>query len=519
MRFSPALLLVLLLVNCSRQAPPSDSLLVILLPENLTGDAANGKEAAALQLALWDAFQAQPAVRPLPVAHRRDLSSVPAGLVVDGYIAPGRFRLTLSGGQVECGGSFDNCVKLLVDGVAGRAGITPRPIPSAPSLLCLAGAAAPADALACLPQAAVADPKSSLVWTRWAAAVRATEGPAAAAALLGRAPAAEMAEFDAARLRAAEAEFRQDRRAHAKALADLARLAPADRDVQLQAASEAAFLRDFSSSLALYDRLLSRFPDPAVMNQAAYVAAFSGQRAKAESLADAARAASPADPTFLDTRGEIAYFFADPAAASRFFEQAAERNVAYQGGIDLWKAAFATRQAGDLPRAKSLFDRFLTVRNQGSARNTLVLQSIWEWHGGNDSGALELISSAMQSTDRGKAAFLKALMALNQKDLSAARALARDMDEASIESAVLRSLIDDVAPPPGLPFPPEAVTALRLYLRGDNRAALTSLRAAREKMNPLVEGQWRKLDAVLQGQQPQGLLPPSPDDWLAVLLR
>ena len=95
MRFSPALLLVLLLVNCSRQAPPSDSLLVILLPENLTGDAANGKEAAALQLALWDAFQAQPAVRPLPVAHRRDLSSVPAGLVVDGYIAPGRFHSLL----------------------------------------------------------------------------------------------------------------------------------------------------------------------------------------------------------------------------------------------------------------------------------------------------------------------------------------------------------------------------------------------------------------------------------------
>ncbi len=519
MRFSPILLLLLLLVNCSRQAVPPVRLAFVLLPENLTGDTAGANEAAALQLALWDALQAQPNLHALPVAHRRNLSSMPAGIVVDGYVAPGRFRLTLDGASVECGGTLAGCLNSLVTGIAGRIGVTPRPALSARSVVCLAGAASPADGLACLPKAAAADPKSSLVWTRWAAAVRASEGPPAAAALLARAPAAEMAAFDAARIRVAEAEFRQDRRAHAKALADLARLTPADRDVQIQAASEAAFLRDFSSALILYDGLLARFPDPAVMNQAAYVAALHGQRAKAESLADAARAAAPTDPTFVDTRGEIAYFFSDPAAAARYFEQATELNVAFQGGIDLWKAALSARQAGDLPRAKALFERFLTVRNQGSARNTLVLQAVWEWHGGNNAEAVESLSAAMQSTDRGKAAFLKALMALNQKDLPAARALVRDMDEASIEAALLRSLLDDVAPPPGLPFPPEAVTALRLYFRGNKGAALTSLRAAREKMNPLVEGQWRKLDAVLQGQQPQGLLPPSPDDWLAILLR
>ena len=39
------------------------------------------------------------------------------------------------------------------------------------------------------------------------------------------------------------------------------------------------------------------------------------------------------------------------------------------------------------------------------------------------------------------------------------------------------------------------------------------------KLDPFSEGQWRKLEAALDGRKPQGLLPASPDDWLAVLLR
>jgi Skp family chaperone for outer membrane proteins len=43
--------------------------------------------------------------------------------------------------------------------------------------------------------------------------------------------------------------------------------------------------------------------------------------------------------------------------------------------------------------------------------------------------------------------------------------------------------------------------------------------AAKKKIDPFAEGQWRKFEAELNGSKPAGLLPASPDDWLAVLLR
>ena len=79
----------------------------------------------------------------------------------------------------------------------------------------------------------------------------------------------------------------------------------------------------------LYDQLIAAVPDPRFLNQAAYLAAFMGDRAKAERFAGSAPAPAPNDPTYGDTRGEIAYFFGDFTAASQYFEQNANRNIAY----------------------------------------------------------------------------------------------------------------------------------------------------------------------------------------------
>ena len=121
--------------------------------------------------------------------------------------------------------------------------------------------------------------------------------------------------------------------------------------------------------------------------------------------------------------------------------------------------------------------------------------------------------------ERGKALFLQALIALNHRDFAAAKTLRLQMEPNSIESGFVRSLMDGSAPPPGLPFPNEAVSALHHFITGDKKAASEALAIAKKQLDPLSEGHWRKLEATLEGRKPVGLLPPSPDDWLAVLLR
>jgi hypothetical protein len=269
----------------------------------------------------------------------------------------------------------------------------------------------------------------------------------------------------------------------------------------------------------IYDRLIGLAPDPRFFNQAAYLAAFMGDRAKAERYAGSAQNSAPTDPAYLDTRGEVAYFFSDFGPASRYFEQAASVNVTFMNGLELWKAADAARSSGDQARASVLLRRYLEFRTKNGSPNTLILEAVWEWRGNSDESAINKLRAASDSSERGKALFLLALMALNKRDFAAAESYRRQLDANAIETAFLASVMDGSALPPGIPFPAEAIAALHHYLRGRNKAAIDLYAVAKTKMDPFAEGQWRKFEASLNGRKPTGLLPASPDDWLAVLLR
>jgi tetratricopeptide (TPR) repeat protein len=328
-----------------------------------------------------------------------------------------------------------------------------------------------------------------------------------------------MSPYDAARIRVALAELRKDKKAHAAAMIALAELSPADLELQEKAAQEALAGRNYAGAMGLFERLATLTRHPRFSNQMAYVAVYSGDRAKAESAAAAAMAAAPNDPSYTDTRGEVAYAFGDYATAVQFFEAAANVNVTFAGGLDLWKAADAARRAGDKARAEALLQRYLDVRAKGGMRNPLLVQAVWDWHGDAPEAAAEKLRAASQSTERGKALFLLGLMALNRRDLAAAERVRRELDANTMESVFLGSLVAGTPMPPGLPFPPEAIRALQLFLKDDKAGAAKELASAWEGLHPSVESQWRKLEHLLGGTKPKWQLPPSPDDWLAVLLR
>jgi tetratricopeptide (TPR) repeat protein len=363
-----------------------------------------------------------------------------------------------------------------------------------------------------------ADPLFGSGWQAWAAQAQRQGGTAAALAVLEKAPVAQMTPYDAARIRVVLAELRKDKKAHAAAMLALAALSPADLDLQEKAAQEALVVRNYAGAMGLFERLAGLTRHPRFSNQLAYAAVYAGDRAKAESAA-AAMAVAPNESSFADTRGDVAYAFGDYAAAAQAFEAAANLNATFAGGLDLWKAADAARRAGDKARAEALLQRYLDVRAKGGMRNPLLVQAVWDWHGDAPEAAAEKLRAASRSTERGKALFLLGLMALNRRDLAGAERVRRELDANTMESVFLGSLVAGTPMPPGLPFPPEAIRALQLFLKDDKAGAAKELASAWEGLHPSVESQWRKLEALLAGTKPKWQLPPSPDDWLAVLLR
>lgn len=511
MRSSGLLILLALAVSCGRQESPGFRRVALLPVENLDTSEDGRFAAEAVRMAVWESLQAQGALHAAMIGHRRELAGLGA-VAVDGYFANGRFRLLVGGKPVSCAGTLADCTGKLVNGVAAELGVSPRPVPGAATLLRLVRQAE-------FEKAAEADSGFASVWLAWSGAALRDGGAAGALAILERAPVSRMSPYDAGRLRVRVAELKRDRAGHAAAMRDLARLAPADLELQERAARELTLARDFGGALALYEGLLRLSPSAPANNQAAYLAALAGDRAKAEKHAAAAQAAAPLDAQYLDTRGEIAYWFGDYRGAAQYFEQAAGLNVAFLNGIELWKAADAARLAGDKARAEGFAGRFFEFREKAGPAGTAVLRAVWEWGGDNPDAALARLREASDSMGRGKALLLRALMALNRKQTGAAEQMLREMDPASAEAAFLRSLLTDSPLPPGFPLPADGISALRYFIRGDRDAAKTTLAKARQNMDPLTEGQWRKLAAILDGKKPEGLLPPSPEDWLAVLLR
>ncbi len=503
---------LVLLAGCSRQEAPSFRRVVLPPLENLTGDDAGAAEAQALRLAIWDGLQGQPRIFASLVGHRRELADMGPAMVVDGYVAKNRFHLRLNDQPVVCDGPFEECLGRLTGAVGTALAAEKRAAPKAATVR----AVAKGDDLEPVVKA---DPLFGSGWQAWAAQAQRAGGVTAALAVLERAPVGQMSPYDAARIRVALAELRKDKNAHAAAMIALAELSPADLDLQEKAAQEALAARNYAGAMGLFERLSTLTRHPRFSNQMAYVAVYAGDRAKAESAAAAAMAAAPNEPSFADTRGEVAYAFGDYSAAAQFFEAAANLNATFAGGLDLWKAADAARRAGDKTRAVALLQRYLDVRAKGGMRNPLLVQAVWDWHGDAPEAAAEKLRAASQSTERGKALFLLGLMALNRRDLAGAERVRRELDANTMESVFLGALVAGTPLPPGLPFPPEAIRALQLYLKDDKAGSGKALAGAWEGIHPAGEAQWRKLESLLAGTKPKWQLPPSPDDWLAVLLR
>lgn len=487
-----------------------------LLPiEDLTGQDSS-ELGAALRLGLWDALQGQATTQVVLVGHRRDVPELRPVWRLEGYADARGYHLRLNGEPVECSGKLKQCLGPVLAAVSQRTKLQPRaPLPPA-VLEVLAGPSG--NSAGALEEAVKEAPLASAPWLALAGERQRAQGEAAAVAVLESAPTGKMAALDAGRIRLRLAEYKRDVTAAGDAWITLADAAPADLDVQERASLAFARKRDFRSAVAVLERILVLSPQAPVANRAAYFAAFAGERERAEALADRAVHMAPGDARFVDTRGDVAYYFGDyGTAAARFIE--AGTDPGFLNGLAIWKAAESYRLAGESRKADETLARYLTARQRAGARSLGLLEAVWAWRSRQDAVAEEKLLTAAESLDRGRALFFLALASLEQGNPQRATVVLNSMDPASIEAGFLAALLRDGPVPAALPYPPAAVEALRAYLQKDADTAAKAMELARGQLDPLTEGQWRKLDDRIHGRTPERALPAPPEDWLAMLLR
>lgn len=511
--------ILLLIAGCSRKDESAGIRRVALPPiENLTREATS-VAGEALRIAVWDSLLAQARVHPLLVAHQRDLAELGSANVLQGYISDGRIHLQLQDRVIECSGAFAACMPRVVGEIASYFGAAGRTAMQPNTALAIAQSRSATAGKADLQLAAEQDSANGTLWLAWADTVRRTDGVDAAAAILSKAPTGQMNAVDATRVALNQADLHKDSNARLEALLKLASLSPADSLVQAQAAETAIALRRFKEAVAVYENALATSADTAMRNQAAYAAAFLGDQEKAiKFAADNARAA-PASAPVADTQGEIVFLFGRYAEAAKHFQRAADSDATFGAGIAYWKAAEALRLAGDNSGAARLAEQYFEFRRKAGQPNTLLLEAIWDWRRGADDEALSKLGQAEGTTDRNRAIFLEALIALNRRDLSAARNFAGRMEPNTAEAVVLRCLVDGTVPPPQIRVPAPLLLALHAYAHGDNKKAAELYNAGIQQVHPFQTASWPLLEAKLKGAKPTGVLPISPDDWVAVLLR
>lgn len=292
--------------------------------------------------------------------------------------------------------------------------------------------------------------------------------------------------IDVARLEVLRAAMKRDTAKTVEALEKLAAIAPADINVQQRAAAALVEARRFKEGVAIYERILAFGPNPAFANEAAYAAAFAGDRAKAENFVARALQGAPNAPRFIDTAGDLAYFFGDYAAAARHY-------AAANGHL---KAAEAFALAGDMPNAEAM----LAKQPDDGLNKALLL-----WRTKRDVTLLE------KSTNP-RVPFYLALAKLHAKDFAGAKALRQRIKQPSIEFVILSALID--APPPNAG---EAVHAVHAFLRGDKEKCLAQIAAAKAKLHPFADSSLRRIEDAVKGEKRTGYIPAALDDWLAFL--
>ncbi|MCX6608633.1 MAG: hypothetical protein NTV52_34280 [Acidobacteria bacterium] len=308
-------------------------------------------------------------------------------------------------------------------------------------------------------------------------------GPVIAQALQRTWPPLERAQFEVLR-----ATMNGDVSARLTAIGAVARAWPANVPLQLQAAEGLNQRRDYKGALPLLQAAVRGEPGSfQALSILAYTQALSGDFPAARQTAQLSLATANQPLRSLDLEGDICFLQGDFAAAEKAYLAAAEKDAAFELGRLYAKAGEAALWQNQIERADGHMQRFFAVYQKGVPAGITIVQGLWLWRIGQ-------------------------------------RVEARRQAEALPSVKPLFDFLAD----PARGGPPPAGPALQALAQGRAAEAAVGLEGF-IRQQPLPVGlRWDPVLAVAlteAGKHTEACallshwgLPPSPDDWSAVVV-
>ncbi|MCS7316480.1 MAG: tetratricopeptide repeat protein [Bryobacterales bacterium] len=524
MRCRLALLAALLLVGACRRGPEHRFVrLAVPWFENLTGEPGYQWWGPALADLIAEAAAGSATVHVLPAQSPWEAAGLRATHLLHGFFAIEGDRLRLEAAledvarrAVERRFVVESPPAAgpgpLADRLATQLGLRSRSVAGrdARSLETYIAAARAPDPAPLLERAIAADP-CFLAPYLLLARVRLAKGDReGAVAVLGRALAAKLDPIARSRAELALAGIRGDAAAHRRALETLASLVPADPEIRQALAALSVGRRDYSGALRAYREALERDPaNAALLNEAAYAAAYAGNFREAVSLLDRYRQLRPGDPNPADSLGDVHFMMGQFSRAASLYLDSVKIAPDSVTAVSLFKAAWARWLEGDREAADRHMGEFLAGRQ--AARDPLLELRRAQWHylTGRSAEAVSRLRGVVDGQPPGElralAAGFLAAWSLEAGDREQARRYAAAARAARTpqarQLARLCAALAEGPNPPGVwtgrlrdafPDPAEGIlrdTALAyaLLLEGQFREALPVLQGLLERTPPLPE--------------------------------
>jgi tetratricopeptide (TPR) repeat protein len=468
-----ALLGAILLTTCARQSEPRIHRLAVLPLENLSGEAELDWIGPALATVMVHQIAGAPRIFAFQVDYPTEIHDGRATQVARGYFTRRGDRLEASlavedletqrtARTAQAAAPLRDFAIRAGDALARQISDFARPFstnnPDALRSFQTARATTdPAAALAGYERAVATDPDFGLAYLAWAQLLLSQRDRPGAERVVtaGLARGSGIAVIEKAQLELLRKSFEGETPARLQAMAELARLLPADSGPMMAIADLAVRNRDFARGIEWQQKASQVDPrNLNIWNSLGYTYAYNRDLKGAEASLREYQRRAPDEVNPLDSLGEVNYYLGRFPEAAQFFLMAHQKNPGFLGGVALVKGAHARLMLGDLAGADEYFKKYAELRR--SARDPFIetRQAQWDFVVGRQRQAVSALEAVSAKSPGEPAAFGLAQLAVwdaYRGDVRAAiqhatRALATGKTPQTRSVAVLAALIAGASP-------------------------------------------------------------------------
>jgi len=195
-----------------------------------------------------------------------------------------------------------------------------------------------------------------------------------------------------AKLAVDQAELSGDRAQVIAATRKLSALMPADVNFRRALAELETSQGNFKDAAADWQQIASQLPlDPLAWNSLGYARSYAGDFAGAMEALRRYDQLNPKEANPQDSIGDIDFAARKFTDAAAHYLEAHKRQPQFEGGGDLYKAAWAKLKAGDRKGADALFDQYKAERTKVSKELADLIAGVWLYSTGRQAAGIDTV--------------------------------------------------------------------------------------------------------------------------------